>query len=177
MGEWHVPCKSENETKFTKARGIVASIRTRRRAQIAPPARVGSSETILVVEDESFVREVTCEILRQSGYRVFQAKNASAAKSLFSRRAEQIDLLICDAVLPDQSGAHLVQSLGQLSRNLRVVFVSGHPEARLRILEAGSTVRFLSKPYSADSLIAEIKRALRQELPTTRSPKLHAGER
>jgi two-component system, cell cycle sensor histidine kinase and response regulator CckA len=56
--------------------------------------------TILVIEDERFVRDVTCEILRDAGYRVLQADCAEAARKVFQRYGKRIQMLLCDAVLP-----------------------------------------------------------------------------
>jgi CheY-like chemotaxis protein len=118
--------------------------------------------TILVIEDAPFVREVTCEILRDAGYRVLQAGCAAAARKVFRRHGNRIQLLLCDAVLPDSSGAQLAQTLRRWSAGLKVVLVSGYPAATLRgYLDQDLENEFLAKPYCAAALVSKVQKALR----------------
>ena len=120
--------------------------------------------TVLVIEDERFVREVTCEILREAGYRVLQAESASGAKTVFRRHGNRIQLLLCDAVLPDSSGALLAQALRRRSAGLKVILVSGYPSARLAgYFDAESGAEFMAKPYSATALIAKMQMVLQKQ--------------
>ena len=135
----------------------------RRRAAVRkrPQAKV----TILVIEDERFVRDVTCEILRQAGYRVLGAECAAAARRVFDRHGKRIHLLLCDAVLPDSGGARLSQTLRRLSPDLKVILASGYPKSALPAeFCAESEDEFLSKPYCAAALIGKVQTAL-QSLP------------
>jgi len=118
--------------------------------------------TILVIEDARFVREVTCEILRHAGYRVLQAECAAAARKVFRRHGNRIQLLLCDAVLPDSGGAQLAQTLRRGSAGLKVVLVSGYPAATLRrYLDQELENEFLAKPYCAAALVSKVEMALR----------------
>jgi two-component system, cell cycle sensor histidine kinase and response regulator CckA len=124
--------------------------------------------TILVIEDARFVREVTCEILRDAGYRVLQAECAAAARRVFRRHGNSIQLLLCDAVLPDSSGAQLARTLRRWSAGLKVVLVSGYPTATLRKylyqeVDQGLENEFLAKPYCAAGLVSKVETALRNE--------------
>jgi len=65
--------------------------------------------TILVVEDEDFVREVTCEVLLSAGYLVLRARTAAEALHLFTRNGGKLQLLLTDVVLPGRSGQMLAQ--------------------------------------------------------------------
>ncbi len=130
------------------------------------PARfvIPSFKTILVVEDERMVREATCQVLRALDYSVFAAENAAAARKLFLDHSQDIDLLLCDAVLPDENGYVLARELCGGSRNLRIVLVSGYPQSELSESDlCEPTMSFLTKPYSADSLVAKIRSALERE--------------
>jgi len=124
--------------------------------------------TILVIEDARFVREVTCEILRDAGYRVLHAECAAAARKVFRRHGNRIQLLLCDAVLPDSSGALLAQTLRRRSAALKVVLVSGYPTATLRKyldqdLDHELENEFLAKPYCAAALVSKVEMALRNQ--------------
>ena|GEM_PF-2631443 len=119
--------------------------------------------TILVVEDEPFVRSATCELLNSLGYHALSAEDTTSAKSIFADLDEQINLLVCDAVLPDGNGIELAEFLCAICPDLRVVMVSGYPEATLKKLGADHAVHFLSKPYTAGLLISKIETALNSE--------------
>ena len=124
-------------------------------------------QTILVVEDERFVRDVTCELLSEVGYHVLSAESAAVAKGFFFPGMQQIDLVLCDAVLPDESGVDLSRDLRRYWLELKIVLVSGYAASSLpKQFDRESTVHFLTKPYSAASLIAKIERALRDAVPS-----------
>jgi len=84
--------------------------------------------TILLVEDEAFVREVACEILRVAGYRVLPARNAAEAVPAFLAHREEVQLLLTDVVLPDRNGRDLAFELVTLGHAFRIIFISGYPE-------------------------------------------------
>jgi two-component system, cell cycle sensor histidine kinase and response regulator CckA len=124
-----------------------------------PEARV----TILVIEDARFVREVTCEILRHAGYRVLHAEGAVAARKVFQRYRNRIQLLLCDAVLPDSSGVLLTQTLRRRSAGLKVILVSGYPrDAVPEDREWENKSEFLAKPYNAASLVSRVQMVLQK---------------
>ena len=119
-------------------------------------------KTVLVIEDEAFVRESTCEILRSAGYHVLQAANAVEARRVFSSATTPIDLLVCDAVLPDTNGMCLAQLLRWHSPRLRTIIASGYPRSVLRDqFRLADQPQVLSKPYSASLLLAHVKALLK----------------
>ncbi len=82
-------------------------------------------QTILLVEDEAFVRDVTCEILQSMGYQVLKARNAIEAMCAFHQHQEEVRLLITDVVMPGQNGRDLAQQLRALRPDLKALFISG----------------------------------------------------
>jgi CheY-like chemotaxis protein len=84
--------------------------------------------TILLVEDEAFLREVTCEILESAGYRVLKTRNAVEAAIAFREYKTIVKLLLTDVVLPGQNGRDLANDLRSISPKLRIIFISGYPE-------------------------------------------------
>ncbi len=117
--------------------------------------------TILVVEDEAFVREPTCDILEDEGYLVLRAGNATQAESAFHRQHGNVHLLLSDVVLPDQNGPMLAKSLRVVRPSLLAIFISGYHEKALTRygLTAGET-SYLPKPFSAESLLGKVKQVL-----------------
>lgn len=83
--------------------------------------------TILLVEDETLLREVTCEILESAGYRVLKTRNAAEAISTFGEYKAIVRLLLTDVVLPGQNGRDLANDLRAVCPKLSVLFISGYP--------------------------------------------------
>jgi CheY-like chemotaxis protein len=120
-----------------------------------------ASRTILLVEDESFVREVTCEVLQYAGYRVFKAANALEALRLFRRYGKEVQLVITDVVMPGKNGHALASDLWAIRPDLRAILTSGYPEnvgARPAFPKHGAC--FLSKPFSVESLLLKVRQVL-----------------
>lgn len=136
------------------------------------------AETILLVEDEAFVREVTSEVLRSAGYRVLAAKNAAEAVRLYSAYQDahrgEIELLLTDVVLPGESGRELSRRLRRENPGLKILLVTGYAE-QLGRLEA-EREEFLPKPFSTDVLLRRVSHLLRRaELPVgTEALVMHA---
>ena len=132
-----------------------------------PKAKLKSeATTILLVEDERFVREVASEILRSAGYGLLQARCAEEARRLFYEH-EDVHLLVTDVVLPDDNGTHLADELGSRRPGLKTIFISGYPEnAVYRVGVQEHDLRYyLHKPFSTESLITKIKQVLEDSNP------------
>jgi two-component system, cell cycle sensor histidine kinase and response regulator CckA len=116
--------------------------------------------TILLVEDETFVRKVACEILMSGGYRVLEAKDAAEAVETFRAEPEAVQLILADVVLPDRNGCDLAFELAP-RKDIRVIFISGYPVNRITRngLEQPGWF-YLPKPFSAESLLGKVKEAL-----------------
>ena len=117
--------------------------------------------TILLVEDEDFLLEVTSEILESAGYRVLKARNAAEATKLFRQFHSIVELLLTDVVLPGQNGRDLANQLRSISPELRIVFISGYPENAVTRSGIGEAeMSYLPKPFSSQSLTRKVKQAL-----------------
>jgi len=112
------------------------------------------SETVLVVEDQDAVRQLTEEILRSHGYEVLEAGSASQAMELAARYPGKIHLLITDVILPQMKGKALAESLKSVRPEMKVLYTSGYSE------ETVGGLAYLAKPYSADSLAAKVRETL-----------------
>ncbi len=118
----------------------------------------GAAETILFVEDEAFVREVTCEVLRSAGYRVLTAKNAVEAASIYDRRRGGVELLLTDVILPGENGRALAGRLRRENPELKVLLVTGYAE-QMGVREA-KREECLAKPFSAEMLLQTVRQLL-----------------
>jgi two-component system cell cycle sensor histidine kinase/response regulator CckA len=114
--------------------------------------------TVLLVEDETAVREAAKRMLRKYGFVVIEAKNGNDALSLWSEHAQGVDVVLTDVVMPAMGGADLVRSLRTTRPDLRVVFMSGYTQGTLEISAAEeAATRFLPKPFTADQLVGTLR--------------------
>ncbi len=121
-------------------------------------------ETILVVEDDDDLRELTSKLLRSLGYDVRVAEHAQAALDLLNGGLETT-LLLTDVLLPGRmDGPHLAKEARRISPDLKVIYMSGYTENALvhhGRLDPG--VNLLQKPFRKRDLAAKVRAALDQE--------------
>ncbi len=130
-----------------------------------PPMR-----TILLVEDEDSVRQITRYVLESAGYLVLEASSPELAIAIFRRFEGAINLLLTDVVMPSMSGAELAAQLKQMRPGLTTVFMSGYarnaglPQSNFELPEW-----YLQKPFTTRRLLAQVAEALGQP-PATLEP-------
>ncbi|MCP4198631.1 MAG: response regulator [Proteobacteria bacterium] len=120
------------------------------------------SETILVVEDDPFVRKVAVRILERHGYKVFQANSGDSAIALVEKEELEFDLMVTDIFMPYMDGYELADTLKQkLQRAMKILFTSGYgPDSMALngVLEEGA--EFISKPYTPKELARKVRTML-----------------
>jgi signal transduction histidine kinase len=126
---------------------------------VAEPAEApvigGHGETILVVEDEPAVRQLTARILRRSGYTVIEA--ASGAEALALAADHHFDMLLTDLVMPQVSGPELAERIQQMHPGVPVLFMSGYSQDVLGPRGALSPdVPLIQKPFAAQELLKNV---------------------
>ena len=130
-----------------------------RSAAIEPSAQ--GSETLLVVEDETQVRELVCDILIAQGYRVLTAEDGVDALQVAQRHEGPIHLLISDVVMPRMSGRALADQLRAMRPEIRVLFTSGYTDdAILRHGVKDRGTDFLAKPFDLETLARRVRAVL-----------------
>jgi two-component system, cell cycle sensor histidine kinase and response regulator CckA len=126
-----------------------------------PEPGIGSSATILVVEDEDPVRELIARILRREGFDVIDVPSGAEAIDICTARSGKIDLLLTDVVMPQMSGPQLRDLAYPIRPHMRVLFMSGYTDeliAKRGVLAAGDAL--LSKPFNSDQLLTKVREAL-----------------
>jgi len=121
----------------------------------------GHGETILVVEDETSVLQLSERILEKLGYRVLTAGTPAAAIDTARNHEGDIHLLMTDVVLPEMSGKDLAAEIMQICPNIRVLFMSGYTAdfiAHQGVLDGG--VAFIGKPFRFEKLAGKVREAL-----------------
>ena len=120
-------------------------------------------ETILLVEDEDMVRDLSKEILEGYGYEVISAPNGKEGLRICQEFEGDIDLVITDVVMPQMSGRELAENVGALRPDTRVLYMSGFTDdaiVRHGVLDDGMS--FIQKPFSPDSLALKAREVLDQ---------------
>src|SRR6266480_1698821 len=123
-----------------------------------PPVLVNPpcGRTVLVVEDDRFVREAACKVLTESGFNVLAAESAAAAQARFFVDSERVDVVLCDAMLLDGSGVELCLRLVAENTSLHVILASGYPLQPFAPMFE-EQFYFLSKPHSGELLMAALR--------------------
>jgi len=117
--------------------------------------------TVLIVEDDEMIRDLTRRILERDGYRVLLAKDGPAALEIASRSSEPPDLLLSDVLMPGMNGPQLSLQLRELLPELAVVYMSGWSDEVLADDGlAGGSPDFLQKPFAAEDLLAKLSEVL-----------------
>ncbi len=116
---------------------------------------------ILLVEDEEMVKNIVRLALSEKGYRVFCASDVGEAQNLLNRHEDDIDLVLCDIVLPDKNGLALAETLRKYYPEKKIVMVSGHMEKGGAPPELSEQdLPFLAKPFTMADLFGVVARTL-----------------
>jgi PAS domain S-box-containing protein len=130
------------------------------RAAVTGPA----TATILVVEDDSAVRELAASVLALPGYEILLAANAEQAEAIANDRRGPIDLLLTDVVMPGVDGNALATRLSARRAGMRVLFMSGYDRNMIApegILAQG--VHYIGKPFTPEQLRSRVRELLNAE--------------
>jgi two-component system, cell cycle sensor histidine kinase and response regulator CckA len=122
---------------------------------LASPSSIPSgSETILVVEDETALRELISELLMSFGYTVLQAADGAEGLETFSLNKDRIQAVITDMGLPRMSGQDMFEQMRKVDPNSRVILASGYldPEMKIQLFNEGARA-FVQKPYQPDEVL------------------------
>ncbi len=117
----------------------------------------GRGETVLLVEDETAIRDLVEEALIEVGYHVIHAKDGTKGLAV-ARGAPRLDLLITDVGLPGLNGRQLADAIRVTRPSLKVMFITGYAEAVASpagALEPGMAI--VTKPFVLDTLIGRVR--------------------
>jgi PAS domain S-box-containing protein len=130
------------------------------------PADRAGTETILLVEDEPQVRELTRTVLAARGYTMVEAANPEDAETLAEKHGAKVHLLLTDVIMPGISGRELAKRLSARHPAMRVLYMSGYT---YNVIAEGGTlergVAFLQKPFTPSALIEKVREVLDTLVP------------
>jgi CheY-like chemotaxis protein len=125
------------------------------------PIRPSKTGTVLVVEDEVPLREAVGKMLRNNGFRVFEACDGSSALSLLGATGDTIDVILLDLTVPGASSADVVGEAVKARPNVKVILTSAYSEnTTVSAISAPQVCSFIRKPFQIADLVKELKNAL-----------------
>jgi two-component system, cell cycle sensor histidine kinase and response regulator CckA len=133
------PAENLEEAEFTQSRG---------------------SETILLVDDDDSVRELIRDLLEMDGYSILEASNAEEATRICQEYDRTIHLMLTDMAMPQTNGRVLAQRIAPLRPKMRLIYMSGYPDVAAQHLILDSSVPFISKPVTSETLSRKVREVL-----------------
>ncbi len=124
------------------------------------------AETVLLCEDDRFVRELAAQLLRNAGYTVIAVGSGNEGLEAARNHTGSIDLLITDVIMPGMNGRELSEQLGAALPGLPTLFISGYTSnviAHHGVLDEG--VEFLEKPFTQQGLLTKVRTVLDAKKP------------
>lgn len=117
--------------------------------------------TVLIAEDEEALRELLCEVLKRSDYKVLEAINGKCAYEFFQTHQDEIDALVTDLVMPIMGGIELGEKVRRARPTLPIVFMSGYSN---RSVEPGPLTAFIEKPFHPVALLNALREVLEEHV-------------
>jgi two-component system, cell cycle sensor histidine kinase and response regulator CckA len=118
-------------------------------------------ETILLVEDDEQVRELTCALLKGCGYSVLTTDRLAEVERLCREHRGAIHLLLTDMIMPGMTGKEVARVATQLRPGIRVLYMSGYTDDVIDLHGGlGPETFFLQKPFTSFSLAEKVRQAL-----------------
>lgn len=130
-------------------------------AEAKPVSLLKGSETILVVDDEKLITEVSRKMLEQLGYRVLIAESGQIALNIYKEKKTTIDLIILDMIMPQATGGETFDQLKKINDEVKVILASGYSlnDQAKEILARGCN-GFLQKPFDMETLSQKLREVL-----------------
>ena len=157
--EIYLPCAEEDRAEEAETRTALQVSQIREDLAAAPRG----TETVLLVEDETGIRELACEFLQRQGYKVLHGMDGNEALRIAEGHEDLIHLLVTDMAMPNVGGKELADRLRKVRPQIKVLFMSGYPDHEaLGGAEVGVQNAVLQKPFSLDTLAQKVRTLLDQ---------------
>jgi PAS domain S-box-containing protein len=121
----------------------------------------GGTETILLVDDEKFIRDLGVRVLTTYGYRVLTASDGEAALRLYGKEYERIDLIILDLIMPKMSGGQCFEGILKINPDAKVIIASGYAaDQPIKGPIEDRSRCFIGKPFKVRHLLKSVRDVL-----------------
>ena len=143
---------------------IPMSKKERKREDRPLKETANGSETILLVDDEEVILDVSREMLESLGYKIFQAAGGRDAVEIYAANKGKVDLVMLDMIMPGMSGSETFDKLREINPHVKVVLSSGYSinGTASNIMEKGCR-GFIQKPFNFEQLSSVVRKALTSE--------------
>jgi CheY-like chemotaxis protein len=119
------------------------------------------TETVLLVDDEEFIRKLGVRILTKHGYTVLQAKNGREALDLFKKERTNIGVVILDLIMPEMSGIECLRGLLKIDPKVKILVASGYAaDTSVKETIQQGAKGFFTKPFRVNEILREVRRIL-----------------
>jgi two-component system cell cycle sensor histidine kinase/response regulator CckA len=132
-------------------------------APMKPEDDLGHRQTLLLVDDEDFILQMTGSVLEEAGYRILTARDGAAAITMFSKYRDEIAAVLLDMMMPGLDGFQTLDELRRIDPDVAVIACSGlrTSQRETEVLERGARY-FLPKPYSEEELLKALASAMKK---------------
>ncbi len=124
---------------------------------------IKGTETILVIDDNTDIRDLCVDMLTPLGYTVLTAESGSEGINIFRSRKDNISLVILDMIMPKMEGSEVFQALKTIKSDVKIILCSGYSSNGFagidKLLKSGAN-KFIQKPFTRHSIAHAIKKAL-----------------
>ncbi len=117
-------------------------------------------ETILIIDDEQMVREISSAMLNQMGYNTIVAGDGKTALSMYEENQDKIKLIILDLTMPEMSGQMVMERILQINKEVKVIISSGHSTDYGQNTILNRANGYVSKPYTMEKLCSNVRTVL-----------------
>jgi len=130
---------------------------------VPEPSRrpAGGIGTILLVDDEDSVMEVTAQMIERLGYTVIRARSGREAIERFRENGDRVSLVLLDMIMPEMGGGEVFDELKRISRRVKVLLASGYSmQGQAREIINRGCIGFIQKPFTMEDLSFKLKSVL-----------------
>ncbi|HEY4613725.1 MAG TPA: response regulator, partial [Bacteroidota bacterium] len=141
-------------TQFKVYLPAVPSVATKKAEGVAAELPEGNGETILIIDDETSILEITRSMLESFNYRVLTASDGAEGVVITAKQSTDISAVVCDMNMPLMDGSATIRAIRRILPHVPIIAASGFIRHDQAIeLESGERITFLQKPYPAERLL------------------------
>ncbi|WP_028573926.1 hybrid sensor histidine kinase/response regulator [Desulfonatronovibrio hydrogenovorans] len=127
----------------------------------------GGKETILVVDDDQDIRDLTADVLETYGYTTYKAASGEESLGIYSQEKSSVDLVLLDLNMPGMGGLKCLEKLIEINPRVKVLIASGYSAGiQARKSTTLGAVGFIGKPFQIKDLLFKVRQALSSEIDT-----------